>query len=260
MIDLHSHLIPGVDDGAADLDEARAALLRLRESGVHTAVTTPHFNASATENPDRMAAALERIDRGWEQLQALARDEFSDLRVERGVEMMLDSPRPVLEDPRVRLAGTKFVLVEFNFQGVPPGAPRVLYEMKMAGFHPVVAHPERYQHGGDPFAGPEEWRRVGALLQVNWGSLAGRYGRGPQEVAWGLLERGWADFASSDHHARGRLGARSAAELIVGRGGEEQLQLLSETNPARLLDGQAPLPVPPLPPGVSFLRRLLGRR
>ncbi len=260
MIDLHSHLVPGVDDGAADLDEARAALQRMRESGVTALVTTPHLNASATENPERLAALLDKLDQGWEPLQALVRDEFPGLRVERGVELMLDSPRPVLDDPRVRLAGTRFVLVEFNFQGVPPGAARVLYDMKMAGFHPVVAHPERYQHGGDPFAGPEEWRRVGAFLQVNWGSLAGRYGRGPQDVAWGLLERGWVDFLSSDHHARGRVGARSAAELLVARGGEEQLQLLSEENPARLLEGQPPLPVPPLLPPTSFLRRLLGRR
>ena len=259
MIDLHSHLVPGVDDGAATLDESRAALARMRDDGVRGLVTTPHLNASITEHPERLATLLGRLDRGWEELQALARDEFPGVRVERGVELMLDSPRPVLDDPRLRLAGTRFVLVEFPFQGIPPGAARVLFDMKVAGWMPVLAHPERYAQVGPDLAGPEEWRRVGALLQVNWGSLAGRYGKGPQDLAWALLERGWVDYLSSDHHARGRLGVRTGREMLLARGGEAQLRLLSEENPARLLNGEAPLPVPPLAPRPSLWRRLTGR-
>lgn len=259
MIDLHSHLVPGVDDGAATLDESRAALQRMRHEGVRALVTTPHLGASATEHPERLATLLGRLDRGWEELSALARDEFPEMRVERGVELMLDSPRPVLDDPRLRLAGTRFVLVEFPFQGVPPGAERVLFELRLAGWMPVVAHPERYPDLGPDMAAAGGWRRVGAALQVNWGSLAGKYGPGPQATAWALLERGWADYLSSDHHARGRLGVATAREMLLGRGGEEQLRLLSDENPARLLDGQAPLAVPPLPPRTSFWKRLTGR-
>lgn len=261
MIDFHSHLMPAVDDGAASLDESREALARMREAGVTALVTTPHFQASRTDDPARLAKGLEELDRGWEQLRALAAEEFPDLRVERGVELMLDSPRPVLDDERLRLAGTKFVLVEFPFQGVPPGAGRALFDLKVAGWPPVLAHPERYtQPGPGGLAGPDEWRRVGAALQVNWGSLAGRYGKGPHDLAWALLERGWADYLSSDYHARGRLGVETARGLILARGGEHQLELLTEQNPARLLRGEPPLPVPPLAPRRrSVWGRLFGR-
>ncbi|CAA9321988.1 MAG: hypothetical protein AVDCRST_MAG89-1687 [uncultured Gemmatimonadetes bacterium] len=259
MIDFHSHLMPAVDDGAATLDESRQALARMRDAGVTALVTTPHFHASATEHPGRLAQGMEALDRGWRELSELAAAEFPALRVERGVELMLDSPRPVLDDPRLRLAGTRFVLVEFPFQGVPPGAARVLFDLKVAGWLPIVAHPERYPQVGQDLAGPEEWRRVGAALQVNWGSLAGRYGPGPQRIAWALLNRGWADYLSSDYHARGRLGVGSAREMLLARGGQEQLRMLSEENPARMLAGEPPLEVPSLPDRPGFWRRLMGR-
>ncbi|HWK90122.1 MAG TPA: CpsB/CapC family capsule biosynthesis tyrosine phosphatase [Longimicrobium sp.] len=260
-MDLHSHLMPGVDDGAADLDQSRAALERMHANGVRALVTTPHLDASTSASPERLAAALAALDPAWEALRAMAAAEFPDLRLERGVELMLDVPRPVVDDPRLRLAGTRFVLVEFPFLAVPPGGSNVLFEMRAAGWEPVLAHPERYA-GVDPtLSGPEEWRRVGARLQVNWGSLLGRYGPGAQAVAWALLERGWADYLSSDHHARGRLGMADARALLLERGGEEPLRLLSEENPARLLDGEPPLPVPPLPPRARPLwKRLLRLR
>ncbi|HEU0012087.1 MAG TPA: CpsB/CapC family capsule biosynthesis tyrosine phosphatase [Longimicrobium sp.] len=261
MIDLHSHLVPGVDDGAADLAEARAALERLRANGVTALVTTPHLDASTSANPQRLAAALAAFDPAFAALREMAAAEFPGLRVERGVELMLDVPRPVVDDPRLRLAGTRFLLVEFPFLAVPPNGAKVLFELRAAGWEPVLAHPERYAGVDVDLAGPEEWRRVGARLQVNWASLLGRYGPISQRVAWALLERGWADYLSSDHHARGRLGIAEVRRLLEERGGQEQLRLLSEENPARLLDGESPRPVPPLPPRRrSLLQRLLRRR
>ena len=261
MIDLHSHLVPGVDDGAADLAESRAALSAMRDQGVTALVVTPHLDGSVTQRPERLAAELERLDQGWEQLRSLAAAEFTELRLERGVELLLDTPTPVLDDPRLRLAGTRAVLVEFSLAGgVPPAAGRVLFDLRMGGWQPVLAHPERYPTtSGSGLEAPEEWRRMGALLQVNWGSLAGRYGEGPQRIAWGLLERGWASLVSGDYHARGPFRAAEAREQLLARGGQEQLELLSVENPGRVLRGQSPLPVPPLPARASLWRRLLGR-
>jgi len=260
MIDLHSHLVPAVDDGAADLDAARAALQRMRESGVHALVTTPHFNASATQKPERAAAALNAMDPGWERLRVLAETEFPEVRVERGVELMLDAPGAVLDDPRLRLAGTRFALVEFPFHGPPPGSSRALFDLGVRGWKPVLAHPERYPaQGAPPLEGAREWRRMGALLQVNWGSLMGRYGAEARDTAWLLLKQGWVSYLSSDHHARGKLGVNSARQALLERGGEEQLRLLSEENPARLLRGEAPLEVPPLERPRTFWDRILRR-
>jgi protein-tyrosine phosphatase len=259
MIDFHNHLVPGVDDGAADLDQAREALAVMRAQGVRVVVTTPHVRASQAHDATGLEAFLARVDAAHEELRAMAAAEFPDVRVERGHEVMLDTPHPDLADPRLRLAGTRFALVEFPFMNVPPGAPQVIFDLKMAGWQPVIAHPERYANVDAELTGPEEWKRVGALLQVNGGSLMGRYGSEAREIAWKLLEQGMADYLCSDYHARGGCWIAEPVEMLVGAGGAEQARLLTEINPARLLEGRAPEPVPPLERHRPLWKRILGR-
>lgn len=258
MIDFHNHLLPGVDDGAADLGQTRTALEAYRAQGATAVIATPHFQASLLQRPERAHAALAAIDAAWEAARELAAAEFPGVRLERGVELMLDTPEPELDDPRLRLAGTRFALVEFPFMTVPPHASNVLFELQMRGWTPVLAHPERYL-GGEPGA-VDEWKRVGALLQVNAGSLLGKYGPGPRAEGWRLVERGAVDYLGSDFHARGTLHLAGGRAALEAAGGAEQALLLLETNPGRLLEGLPPIPVPPLGPPRSLLGRLLGRR
>lgn len=255
-VDLHNHLIPGVDDGAADLDQAQAALAAMREEGVRGLISTPHFRASSTRKPDVLHGQLEAISSAWELLRSAA-SEVDGLRVERGVELMLDMPDPDLSDPRLRLAGTSFVLVEFVAMSVPPRSEQAIFELRMSGWTPVIAHPERYSGIRTRFDAVGRWRAAGALLQVNTGSLLGRYGNEAKEVAWELLKRGWVDYLSSDYHARGRLSIRDGRAALEQAGGEEQARLLMEVNPGRLLAGSAPEPVPPLADRPPLWRRML---
>lgn len=257
MIDFHSHLIPGVDDGAADVEQAAAALAAFREQGVHTAVATPHVNGSLTRTPDALAARLAEIDAGWAALEGVA--EGSGVRVLRGAEIMLDVPAPDLSDPRLRLAGTPAVLVEFPFMNVPPNALQALFELRMAGWLPVLAHPERYANASPDLADAAEWRRMGAALQVNAGSLLGRYGKTASMLAWGLVEHGLAAYLGSDYHARGRCAVAECRAELERRGGEHHARLLLEENPRRMLEGEPPLPVPPLSQRRPFWKRILRR-
>lgn len=259
MIDFHNHLFPGVDDGAADLDESRAALEAFRAQGVDTVVSTPHFRASLLERPAELAAALEALDAAWEQLRGLAEAEFPGMTLGRGVEVMLDTPSPDLSDPRLRLNGTEFVLTEFPYFAIPPNVATALFELRMGGWTPVVAHPERYA-GLTDYAAVEEWKRMGAQLQVNCGSVVGSYGPDAQRHARALLARGLVDYLGSDYHARGRLHVRAAREALEARGAGEQAELLLEVNPRRLLAGEPPLPVPRIGEKRSFWSRLFGRR
>lgn len=260
MIDFHSHLIPGVDDGANDLDETRAALAAMREQGVRTVVTTPHLRGTLTVRPEGLAAFLAQVDEAWERVRELGAAEFPEMRLERGMEVMLDIPDPDLSEPRVRLAGTRFVLVEFPFMSIPPNVRKVLFNVKMAGWLQVIAHPERYGNLEASLEETDDWRRAGAFLQLNSGSLVGRYGKREREVAWDLLKRGAASYLSSDYHARGRCSAQEARAEVERAGGAELARLLTETNPERLLAGQPPLDVPPLDEPRSFWGRLFGRR
>lgn len=261
MIDFHNHLIPGVDDGAASLDESRAALEAYRAQGVESVVATPHLKASLAQTPEALEAYLAQVDAAWDGLQALAAAEFPGVRLARGFEVMLDTPAPRLADPRLRLAGTSFVLVEFPFMSVPPNAENTLFELKVAGWTPVIAHPERYANADAEGRGAAGWKRVGALLQVNAGSVLGKYGPEARSRAWNLLGQGLADFVASDYHARGTLHLGPCREALSGAGGEAQAALLMDDNPARLLAGEAPLPVPALRRRRrSFWGRLFGGR
>ena len=256
MIDFHNHLLPGVDDGAADLDQSRAALELMRSQGVDTIVATAHLSASITERPEMLARRMAEVDAGFEQLSALASAEFPELRLERGVELNLDSPFPDLTDPRVRLAGTHFVLFEFPGMIVPPHSVQAVSGLGGRGCRPILAHPERY-NGFDDLELAWEWRAEGAYLQVNTGSLLGRYGSRAEKMAWSLLSAGMVDYLSSDYHARGRLSISEAHQRLLREGAQEQVDLLSEGNPRRMLAGEPPLPVPPLPDALPFWRKLL---
>ena len=259
MIDFHNHLIPGVDDGAADLDESRAGLEAFRSQGVDTVVCTPHFQASLLGRPAELAARMEALDAAWESLSAMAEAEFAGMTLGRGVELMLDTPAPDFSDPRLRLNGTSFVLLEFPYFTIPPQVGNAIFELRMGGWTPIIAHPERYA-GLSDYDAVEEWKRMGAQLQVNCGSVLGSYGSEAQRHARVLLARGLADYLGSDYHARGRLHVRACREALEERGAGEQARLLLEENPRRLLAGEAPLPVPPIVEERSLWSKLFGRR
>ncbi len=246
--DLHSHLVPGVDDGSRTLEEARNGLRRLKAAGVRRVVTTPHLDGSLTRDRGLLEGRLAEVDEAWGSLQRMAEGEFPGLDLHRGHEVMLDIPDPDLSDPRVHLAGTPFVLVEWPGLQVPPSTLSVLDRLVSSGIRPIIAHPERYRGLDRDTALPGEWRERGALLQVNHGSVLGMYGDLPRRRAITLLERGWVDLMASDFHGRAHLSpsVREAQEVFSEWGGGDRFDLLARVNPARILGGEDPLPVIPL--------------
>lgn len=260
MIDFHDHLVPGVDDGAASIEESRAALAEYRAQGVRAVVATPHLKASLLERPAAFAEEMELMDGAWAALREMAAAEFPDIRVERGVELMLDTPEPDVSDPRLRLAGTRAVLVEFPFMAVPPNAPAALFNLKLRGFVPVLAHPERYPNMAADLADAAEWKRVGATLQVNAGSIVGAYGPDARKRAWELLRRGLVDYVCSDFHARGRLHMAACRAELERALSPQAAEVLTATNAARLLEDAPPVSVPGgAPAEAPFWKRLFGR-
>ena len=255
-VDLHNHVIPGVDDGARDASEADAAVAALRAQGVERVVATPHVDGSLTTDPHRLARRLEDLDEGWDLLQE--REETA-AGVDRGAEVKLDVPEVDLSDPRLRLAGGPTVLVEFPFMSVPPGAARALERIALAGYQPLLAHPERYEGMDRGLDAVRGWLDAGAFLQVNAGSLVGRYGSAAQDRAVSLVARGWVHCVASDYHARGAPDLRAGREVAERRFGEEPARLLFDVNPARLVRGEKPVLVSPPPRRPSALQRLLDR-
>jgi protein-tyrosine phosphatase len=291
FIDLHSHLIPAVDDGARNAFDARDALAVLASDGVRRVVATPHVQASILADPAARARRLTELDMGWRLLRNVREELPEDAPVlQRGAELLLDAPEPDLSDPRLRLAGGPAVLVEFPFLRIPMYAERQLEGLLDAGWIPVVAHMERYAELGRSLAQIARWREMGVVLQVNAGSLLGRYGVRPRRRAWHLLASGWAALLASDYHARGGPPSlREARRLLLrqtrvpeedvagadgsgdgngdgsGDGGRGNVgirgatRLLMGENPRRLLEGRRVLPVPPLRRRPVWARWLGGR-
>ncbi|HET9949798.1 MAG TPA: CpsB/CapC family capsule biosynthesis tyrosine phosphatase [Longimicrobiales bacterium] len=260
LVDIHNHLVPGVDDGARDLRAVLDSVGRLARAGIRRIVTTPHLPGSLTLDPDRLADRLDVVTAAWRSAAAAIRERFPDVEFRRGHEVALDVPDVDLSDPRVRLAGTSFVLVEWPRLQLPPGTVRVLTRIVEQGYRPIVAHPERYVGMAYHPDLPARWREAGAYLQVNYGSLVGRYGAEARELALQLLRMGWVDYLASDFHGHARLGIykdEAWAELDP-LGAEELLVYLCRMNPGRVLEDEEPLPVPVLPERRGIWARLKG--
>lgn len=260
MIDFHSHLIPAVDDGAPDLTHSLSALRAFAQQGVQRCVTTPHFDGSLTRGADGGTARLAELDAGWAVLTEAVAAVPGLPAIARGAEVMLDVPDPDLSDARLRLAGSRAVLVEFPGMRMPPNGEWALLQLSQAGWRPVLAHPERYRNVEPDLRSLARCRQAGAAFQLNAGSLLGFYGETAARQAVSLLRMGWVDYLSSDHHARGEPATARAVEWMVAAGGAAQATRLTEENPARLLADEGPLPVAPLQmrEARSWWARLFG--
>ena len=250
MIDIHTHLLPGVDDGARTVEQSVETLERLAADGVTVVVCTPHLRASAAaEAPAERNAAL---------LAELRARTPSGPVLRPGFEIMLDVPGADLATPALRLAGAAAVLVEFPHTGVPPRAARELGRLRTSGVVPVVAHPERYW--GTSLAHVREWRAAGAVMQGDATVLLGRHERGA--LARALLAEGLVDLLASDNHGDARS-LRGARDWLVELGAAEQAAQLTSRNAAHLLADEPLEPVAPVVIEQKVLHRLrdllLGR-
>jgi protein-tyrosine phosphatase len=248
MVDFHSHLVPGVDDGARDLGEAVRAVETLAAEGIRHVLTTPHLDASVISRPELFEKQQREVEEAWFRVVDSCVDRVPRMSFHLGREILLDTASPELSDPRVRLNGGPYVLVEFPRLNLPAGSEDVLGHISGLGFRPIVAHVERYLYQGDPVHLWDEWRHAGAALQVNAASYVGRYGATARELAWHALELGWVDLAASDYHARGRPWITQAREELTMVGGTGQDRALFDLNPRHVLRGEPLVPIDPLEP------------
>lgn len=258
VADLHSHLVPGVDDGARNVEDALEGIGRMVAAGVGALVTTPHLHASTTLDPEAMGRVMDRMDRGWREISSAVAAEHPELVFERGFEVRMDVPDLAFDDPRIRLGGTSYVLIEWPGMQVPPGTAEVVHHIRSRGLRPLIAHIERYSGRRDRVEQAREWRKGGALLQVNLGSLVGRHGSRARTIAFQLLRDGLVDVLATDFHGRPQydLYIDPVSERLRKAGADEQLLLLTSTNPHHIIRDEDTEIVPPLPPSGGLLGKV----
>ena len=246
MIDIHSHLLPGVDDGSPSIAVSVPVLERFGSDGVTILVCTPHVNASQV--------ATAPYARHLEILASLRAAAPARPELQLGWEIMLDAPGVDLTAPELCLGGSRALLVEFTRGGIPRGASTELRRIARSGRTPILAHPERYF--GCTLELVREWREVGVVIQTDASVLMGR--GLPGGLARSLLSHGLIDILASDNHGDHRSLA-FARDWLGERGGEAQVELLTRVNAGRVLSDEDPLPVPPLRSGMlSRIKRLFG--
>jgi protein-tyrosine phosphatase len=256
-LDFHNHLIPGVDDGAATVDDGVAGIATMAAQGIRHIVATPHLRASLVARTTDCASYLGDVGVAWQRLLDSAAP-MEGINIYRGFEILLDVPSVDLSDPLLRLAGSKFVLVEFPFVSIPPHSETALFNIKIQECEPIVAHPERYAGIQEDPLRAKEWLRVGAHLQANAGSFIGQYGRAAERTVWTLLELGLLAYVCSDFHAVGACQTEPAYKAIEKRYGPDVPRRLFSDNPLGILKNETPLRVQP-PPRRGILGWLRSR-
>jgi tyrosine-protein phosphatase YwqE len=205
-VDMHSHLLPGVDDGVKDEEQTVACLQQMVAWGIQQVVTTPHVsrdwfpNASAT------------LREGQADLQALADANDLPVRIEVAAEYMLDDffPDLLANDDLLSFGAERYVLIETGWASAPYQVEEILFRMQTRNYTPVLAHPERYTYYHADEASLARLHDAGCLFQLNWPSLTGRYGSKVRAQAHRLLKNNWVDFIGSDLHRPNDLPALSA--------------------------------------------------
>jgi len=235
MIDIHCHLLPALDDGAADLAETREMLRLAAADGVTDMVLTPHLRHYRWPDLDRA-----RIQARFDQLSA---DVAAPPRLALGAEVRVDSEVFAELDACGRgalltLAGSRYLLVEFEAFPVGPEPEDVVVELGVAGFTPVLAHPERL-----PWLAEEPERLasladLGALFQVTAMSVTGEFGRRAQACCRWLLDNDLLHFVASDAHDPERRPPLLAAarDFVASGWGAATARRLLEDNPRAVLE------------------------
>ncbi len=224
-IDLHSHLIPGIDDGSQSMKESLELLQAMCTLGYEKVITTPHVMADTYQNSTRT------ILDGLQSLRDAATTEGIEIEIEAAAEYYLDEELITrLERGDILTIGEKYLLFETSYFSKPLNFEEVVYEMQAKGYRAILAHPERYRYINDPQEEFGRMKELGIYFQLDLNSLEGYYGRQAMKHAKLLNEWGMIDFLGSDVHHKKQVSFLK--KVFAGRNYRTLLQnnqILNET-------------------------------
>lgn len=239
MTDLHCHILPGLDDGAGSVEEALAMAAMAASQGVKNIVATPHC----------VTGGARKIRENVQLLRDLLREEGIPVALCAGMEIFgtYDTARLLREGRLLTINNSRYPLIEFDFHTDGEEETRILGAVLDAGYIPLVAHPERYRCICQEPEIVDHWHRMGCMLQINRGSLLGRYGNSAQQTAVDLVSRGLATVVATDAHSPVTRvpKLRDVQKLLMEEFSPEVAKTLLQENPRRILQNKSPLPVQP---------------
>ncbi|WP_412467388.1 tyrosine-protein phosphatase [Pedobacter sp. KLB.chiD] len=215
--DMHSHIIPGIDDGAKDLKDALLLAKKFKALGYQKLIATPHIMADYFRNTPAT------INRGLDLLRKGLEEHGIDLVVEAAAEYYLDETlERKVRQKEVLTFGENYLLFELSYINPPQNLIDFIKMMQDAGYQPVLAHPERYSYYHHNFENYNQVRETGCLFQLNSIALTGYYGTGAKKAAERMVDKNLVDFLGSDmHHLKhaialeNSLGTPSMQQLLT---------------------------------------------
>ncbi len=200
--DIHSHILPGLDDGSPDIETSLQLLKALSDAGIKRLICTPHIIADIYRNtPATINAALELLKKA-------CLKEGLDTEISAAAEYMLDDHFMELlrtKQPLLTLR-KNYILTELSYATPPNNLEQISFEININNYQPLMAHPERYFYYHDNYDTYYRLKDLGFLLQVNLLSLTGHYGKTVMKAAQFLFKNNLVDFVGSDLHHAGHLG------------------------------------------------------
>ena len=244
MVDIHCHILPGVDDGAETLADALEMAYLAASCGVTDLAATPHVRGDAEG-----LVQASRLDHAFRQLEASIIQEKIPLRLHPGAEILCTDETVNLarEGKLPAIGNTNYVLCEFFFHARFSEMDEILEGITQAGYRPIVAHPERYSAIRKDPRRILHWFRSGYVIQVNKGSLLGAFGAQVQNTACWLLETRLIHLVASDAHSpiRRTTDLTRLEDWLLSQYPQGYVRLLLEENPGRVIRGEEMAPVQP---------------
>lgn len=238
MRDIHAHIIPGVDDGAADMESALAMAELALSGGVTAVCATSHCGFPGQD----IRSFVERYVSGFTALQKNLNSAGIALKLYPGMEIFgtMDTAGLLQDEILKTLNGSRYPLIEFPFVNFAPEATEILADVIELGLRPIVAHPERYRYVQTNPALLNRWTEMGCLFQINRGSLLGRFGRSAEQMAFSMVGRGYVCAVASDAHSptSRTTWMRDVRELLSEEFSPELANSLLEENPRLILENK----------------------
>lgn len=196
VVDIHSHLLAGIDDGVQTLEQAEEIILTFQRLGYQKLITTPHVMGDFYQNTN------ETIQQKLDELNVHLRQKNINITVEAAAEFYLDESltQRLESGPPLLTFGKKYLLFETNFMTEPLNLKEFIFQATTKGYRPVLAHPERYLYLQSNFEKAEDLISRGVLFQTNISSLSGYYSKAAQTTAQKLIDKGYVHFLGSDCH------------------------------------------------------------
>lgn len=193
--DMHSHLIPGIDDGSKSLEESVALIKRMHELGYKKIITTPHVISDYFKNNESI------INKGLQQLKEELEKQKVPVQVEAAAEYMVDEGFfKKFKAGELLTFGNKHLLIELSWVNAPENLFQIIFDLKMQGYNPILAHPERYAYWHQNFEHYISLKDREIYFQINLPSLSGFYSPQVRKICENLIDNNMVDFAGSDLH------------------------------------------------------------